>query len=83
MNEEPIKTTDTSLAAYLHYKGHYFVGMMQDPYDAHRRVFVFIKEDKTEETMEQYLSNQITVNPKGYYKSIRIMHRYLKEDNLI
>ena len=83
MSEEPIKTSDTSLAAYLHYNQHYFIGMMQDPNDSHRRVFVFIKKDDSDDLIEDYLTNQITINPKGYYKSIRIMHKHLREDNLI
>ena len=56
---------------------------MQDPNDNHRRVFVFIKQDNSDELIEDYLSNQVTINPKGYYKSIRIMHKHLREDNLI
>ena len=83
MSEEPIKTSDTSLAAYLHYNNHYFVGMMQDPNDTHRRVFVFIKKDDSDDRLEEYETGKVTVNPKLYYKSIRIMHRHLREDNLI
>lgn len=83
MSEEPIKTSDTSLAAYLHYKEHYYVGMTKDPNDSHRRVFVFIKKGDTDDIIEEYLTNAITVNPKGYYKSIRIMHKNLREDNII
>lgn len=83
MSEEPIKTSDTSFAAFLHYKDHYFVGMMQDPNDTHRRVFVFVKKDETDEAQIEYDAGLITVNPKLYYKSIRIMHRHLRENNLI
>lgn len=83
MKEEPIKTSDTSLAAYLHYKNHYFVGIMQDPNDSHRRVFVFVKQENSPEIQSEYESGSVEVNPKLYYKSIRIMHRHLREDNLI
>jgi hypothetical protein len=80
---EPIKTSDTSLAAYLHYKGHTLVGLMQDPNDAHRKVYVFIQKDDTGDVEEEYFENEITVHPKLYYKSIRIMHRTLRDGNLI
>ena len=83
MKEEPIKTSDTSFAAFLHYKDHYFVGMMKDPNDSHRRVFVFVKQDETPDIQSEYDSGRVSVNPKLYYKSIRIMHRHLREDNLI
>jgi len=83
VSEEPVKTSDTSFAAYLHYSNHYFVGMMQDPNDSHRRVFVFVKQDNSQDKQEEYDSGEVTVNPKLYYKSIRIMHKHLREDNLI
>jgi hypothetical protein len=83
MSEEPIKTSDTSFAAYLYYSEHIFVGMMKDPNDSHRKVFVFIKKDDSEDRQEEYETSSITVNPKLYYKSIRIMHKHLREDNLI
>jgi hypothetical protein len=80
---EPIKTSDTSLAAYLHYKGHPLVGLMQDPNDAHRKVYVFIRKDDTEEVESAYSEGEVTVHPKLYYKSIRIMHQTLRNGNLI
>jgi hypothetical protein len=80
---EPIKTSDTSLAAFLHYKGHELVGLMQDPNDSHRRVFVFVKQDDTDVLEEEYTAGMVTIHPKLYYKSIRIMHRTLKEGDLI
>lgn len=83
MNEEPIKTSDTSFAAYLYYNDHIFVGMMKDPNDTHRRVFVFIKKDDSDDRLEEYETGSVTLNPKLYYKAIRIMHRHLREDNLI
>ncbi len=81
--KEPITTSDTSLAAYLHYKGHSFVGIMQDPNDTHRMVYVFVAKDDTRESEQEYLSNQVTVHPKLYYKSIRIMHRMLRDGRVI
>jgi hypothetical protein len=80
---DPIKTSDTSLAAFLHYNQHYFVGIMQDPNDQHRKVFVFIKQDDSDELQEEYFTGEVTINPKLYYKSIRIMHRSLREDSII
>lgn len=80
---EPIKTSDTSLAAYLHYNGHTFMGLMKDPNDSHRRVFVFIQNDTSEELRGTYDSGTVEINPKGYYKSIRIMHKMLREGNII
>lgn len=80
---EPFKTSDTSLAAYLHLNGHSFVGMMQDPNDNHRKVYVFIQKDNTEDVESEYLSGEVLVNPKLYYKSIRIMHKYLRGEELI
>ena len=56
---------------------------MKDPNDSHRKVFVFIKKDDSEDRQEEYETSSITVNPKLYYKSIRIMHKHLREDNLI
>lgn len=81
--KDPFKTSDTSLAAYLHYKNHQFIGIMQDPNDLHRKVFVFIERDDTEPVVEEYQSHQITVHPKLYYKSIRIMHRMLRDGKVI
>ena len=81
--KDPKTTSDTSLAAYLHYKGHSFVGIMQDPNDSHRTVFVFIEQEDTKQVEDEYLSNEVTVHPKGYYKSIRIMHRMLKDGRII
>jgi hypothetical protein len=81
--KDPFKTSDTSLAAYLHYKNHQFIGIMQDPNDLHRKVFVFIEQEDTEPVVEEYQSNQIIVHPKLYYKSIRIMHRMLRDGKVI
>lgn len=80
---EPIKTSDTSLAAYLHYSGHTFMGLMKDPNDSHRRVFVFIQRDDSEHLRDTYDNGIIEINPKWYYKSIRIMHKMLREGNII
>lgn len=80
---EPFTTSDTSLAAYLHYKNHQFIGIMQDPNDTHRKVYVFIEDPETKEVSEEYLSGSVTVNPKLYYKSIRIMHRMLRDGKVI
>lgn len=80
---EPIKTSDTSLAAYLHYKGHLFVGLMQDPNDSHRKVYVFVQTENTLETQEEYETGKVEVHPKLYYKSIRVMHRMLRDGKLI
>jgi len=81
--KDPFKTSDTSLAAYLHYKNHQFIGIMQDPNDLHRKVFVFIEQEDTEPVVDEYQSNQIIVHPKLYYKSIRIMHRMLRDGKVI
>jgi hypothetical protein len=75
----PFTTSDTSLAAYLHMNQHLFVGIKQDPNDAHRKVYVFVKTEETEELENEYLSGEVTVHPKLYYKSIRIMHKMLRE----
>jgi hypothetical protein len=80
---EPIKTSDTSLAAYLHYNGHTLVGLMKDPNDNHRKVYVFVKKDDSEDLTEEYQSGEVSLHPKLYYKSIRIMHRTLKDGKLI
>jgi len=80
---EPVVTTDTSLAAYLHYHGHAFVGLMQDPYDSHRKAYVFVRTAQTEEHELEYQSNEVTLHPKLYYKSIRVMHRMLKDGRII
>jgi hypothetical protein len=76
---EPFTTSDTSLAAYLHMNQHIFIGIKQDPNDAHRKVYVFVKTEETDELEHEYLSGEITVHPKLYYKSIRIMHKMLRE----
>lgn len=81
--KEPFTTSDTSLAAYLHYKGHQFVGIMQDPNDLQRKVFVFVELKETDKVKDEYMSNQVTVHPKLYYKSIRIMHRMLRDGKVI
>lgn len=81
--KEPFTTSDTSLAAYLHYKGHQFVGIMQDPNDMHRKIFVFVEKEETPLATEEYQTNEVTVHPKLYYKSIRIMHRMLRDGKVI
>lgn len=82
-NKEPFTTSDTSLAAYLHYKNHQFIGIMQDPNDIQRKVYVFIEEETTNSTADEYQSGMVTVAPKLYYKSIRIMHRMLRDGKVI
>jgi uncharacterized Zn-finger protein len=81
--KDPYTTSDTSLAAYLHYKGHEFMGTMQDPNDSHRRIFVFVETETTGSCEDEYLSNSVTVHPKLYYKSIRVMHKMLREGRII
>jgi hypothetical protein len=81
--KEPFTTSDTSLAAYLHYKNHTFMGLMQDPNDLQRKVYVFIKEDSTDSVAGEYQTGEVTVHPKLYYKSIRIMHRNLRDGKVI
>lgn len=81
--KEPYTTSDTSLAAYIHYNGHTFIGIMQDPNDSHRKVYVFVEQNNTNNVEDEYLSGEVLVNPKLYYKSIRIMHKYLRGEELI
>lgn len=81
--KDPYKTSDTSLAAYLHYKNHQFIGIMQDPNDLHRKVYVFVEQEDTNQCTDDYQSNAVTVHPKLYYKSIRIMHRMLRDGKVI
>lgn len=83
METSPFKTSDTSLAAYLHYKNHTFIGIMKDPNDLQRKVFVFIETQDTKNCTDEYQTNQVEVNPKLYYKSIRIMHRMLRDGKVI
>lgn len=75
--KEPYTTSDTSLAAYLHYNGHQVLGYMIDKYDKTRKVYVFVKQDDTDDLANEYDTKKITVHPKGYYKSIREMHKTL------
>lgn len=56
---------------------------MQDPNDAHRKVYVFIEDTETKDLSDEYLSGTVSVNPKLYYKSIRIMHRMLRDGKVI
>ncbi len=81
--KEPFTTSDTSLAAYLHYKDHMFIGIMQDPNDLQRKVYVFVEDESTKNCADEYQSGQVTVSPKLYYKSIRIMHRMLRDGKVI
>lgn len=80
---DPYTTSDTSLAAFLDYKGNKMVGLMQDPNDSRRKVFVFIKEDNTLELEEEYNAGIVPVHLMLYYKSIRKMHHTLKYGELI
>lgn len=80
---EPFKTSDTSLAAFLHYNGQEALGLMQDPNDSHRKVFVFVKTESTEDSIKEYSDGLVTLNPKLYYKSIRRMHKLLSTGELI
>jgi len=75
---EPYTTSDTSLAAWLHYKGHKLVGFMQDPYDNSRKIAVLVKRDDTGELEREYLK-PVTINLRHYYKSIRAVHYTLRE----
>jgi hypothetical protein len=88
VKKEPLKTSDTSYAAWLHLNGHVLVGLMQDPNDSHRKVFVFIKNDNSEKIERDYITEEgrvkdVTLNPRLYYKSIRVMHQTLKEGKII
>jgi hypothetical protein len=81
MDFEPIKTSDTPFAAYLHYKGHHLVTIINDPNDIKRKVFVFVREETTPEVEQLFYKEGAPAEAPKYYKSIRIIYKELRESN--
>jgi len=78
---DPFKTSDTPFAAYLLYKNHTLVKLVDDPNDAKRKVFVFVKTEETPEVQQLFYEGGAPAEANQYYKSIRIIYRELREHN--
>lgn len=78
---DPFKTSDTPFAAYLHYKGHILVNLVNDPNDAKRKVFVFVQTEETPTIQKLFYDEGAPAEANQYYKSIRFIYRELREHN--
>jgi hypothetical protein len=76
---DPFATSDTALAAYLDYHRHKLVGLQPEKGDPKRIMYVFIKEDRTDELANEFEHGRTVVNLKYYAKSIQVMYGKLKE----
>lgn len=76
---EPMTTSDTPFAAFLHYHSHQLIGMKPDPNDAKRQVYIFVKNEETPSLMARYYEGERYIDDCArYYKSIRACFAYLK-----
>lgn len=78
---DPVKTSDTPYAAYLLYKGHILVDLVDDPNDYKRKVFVFIEKPETKEVNDLFYNGGAPAEANLYYKSIRVIYRELRNHN--
>lgn len=76
---DPFPTSDTALAAYLDYHRHKLVGFKPENNDPKRLMFVFVKEDRTDDLANEFYNGKTVINLTEYAKSIRHMYAALRE----
>lgn len=79
MEDKPYTTSDTPFAAFLRYHSHEMVGKQQDKHDRRRTVFIFIKEETTQELEDEFYNNVAEVEPRAYHRAIKEMYRKLND----
>lgn len=77
---KPFTTSDTPLAAYLHFKQHRVIGMRQDPNDMKRQVYVFVELPETQKLVSDFYDSDTGHDFQQYYKSVRVMFGVLREN---
>jgi hypothetical protein len=80
LEPEPYRTSDTPYAAYLHYSGVLIVGTRQDPNDIKRKVYVFVYSEDVPKLEQQFHHGSAPVEAKRYYKSYKIVTRFLRDN---
>jgi hypothetical protein len=75
----PFSTSDTALAVYLQYNKHHFVGFKDDPHDARRKIFVFVKTDETEELIDEFHQGKALVEPRHLLHCSKILIKELNK----
>jgi hypothetical protein len=75
---EPFKTSDTSLAAYLHFMGMKALAMRIDPNDTKRLIFVFLDEPERPEYERDFLYGDAKQFLR-YYRCLRDMNGLIAE----
>ena len=78
---EPFRTSDTPFAAYLLCNGQTLVTVIKDPNDVKRKVFVFARNDDTQDIEDSYYKQGAPTEAYKYYKSVRLIYRELKNYN--
>lgn len=76
---EPYRTSDTPFAAYLDYCGHTLVGIIKDPSNARRRIFVFIYSEDIPKLEQDWEFGRINGDLKKYHRSLKIVTRKVNE----
>jgi hypothetical protein len=77
--QDPYKTSDTPLAAYLLLKKHKFVVMRDDPNDRKRKVYVFIKQEETDDLVSEFYDGDSQVNAMDYYRAVKVISKKLQD----
>jgi hypothetical protein len=75
----PYKTSDTPLAAFLHYCGYKIVGSVQDPNDHKREVLLFVQDDDIDDLEKLWRSGKANGQFREYHRSLKIVTRYVNE----
>jgi len=78
---EPYKTSDTPFAAYLLCNGQTLVTVIKDPNDIKRKVFVFAKDEDTDDIEDSYYKQGAPTEAHKYYKSVRLIYKELRNYN--
>ena len=78
-NLEPYKTSDTPLAAFLHYSGSKLIGSVQDPNDYKREVCVFIYSQEIPKLEQDWRFGKALGDLKRFHRSLKIVNRLVNE----
>lgn len=76
---KPFKTSDTGLAAYLHYHGMRVLGTKRAD-DGKSLNFIFVDQPERTQRVEEYMTRKSSeVVAEQYYVSYKRMSKYLRE----
>ncbi len=76
---EPVQTSDTSLAVYLHYNNHHLVGFKDDPHDFKRKIFIFVKSSDTDDLIKEFLEGKALAEPRHLLHCSKTLIKRLNE----